>query len=118
MSFCQSIGQQAEALACHHLEQHGLVLVCRNYRCPFGEIDLIMRDQAYLVFVEVRVRRHQDYGSGVDSISRQKCRHIIRSASHYLQQHDLYDRVDCRFDIVDFGSEENLQWIQNAFEVE
>ncbi|HMV12031.1 MAG TPA: YraN family protein, partial [Nitrosomonas sp.] len=51
-------GSEAEDLAAHYLQQQHLVLVERNYRCRYGEIDLIMRDQTMLVFIEVKMRTH------------------------------------------------------------
>ncbi|HJX17417.1 MAG TPA: YraN family protein, partial [Acidiferrobacterales bacterium] len=56
-------GAQAEALACAHLERAGLRLLTRNYRCPQGEIDLVMDDRDTLVFVEVRYRRSNTFGT-------------------------------------------------------
>ena len=55
-------GQHAESLACRHLETQGLTLIQQNFFTPLGEIDLIMQDQDSLVFVEVRYRRHVDFG--------------------------------------------------------
>ncbi len=112
----RDIGQQAEQLACEYLQNRGLRLRSRNYHCKHGEIDLIMEDKGYLVFVEVRKRKHAQYGTGNESIVMQKRSRIIRSAKHYLQKHKLYYRMPCRFDTVGLDQQSNVAWIPNAFE--
>ena len=72
-------GRWAEDLACKHLIDHGLVLVTRNYRCRYGEIDLIMRDGRTIAFVEVRLRSRIDYGTGAESVD--TCLQILKSTS-------------------------------------
>ena len=66
------VGSQAEDFAQHYLEQQGLALVERNFRCRLGEIDLIMHEGSTLVFVEVRYRRNRDFGGPVISVSPRK----------------------------------------------
>ena len=110
-------GQAAEALACRHLQAHGLVLVERNYRCRGGEIDLVMRDGDCLVFVEVRLRRSDRYGGGAESIDGRKQRRLILAASHYLQARRLWNHAT-RFDVVILSGADTapgIQWIPGAF---
>jgi putative endonuclease len=113
----QIIGKNAENLVSNYLQQQGLKLIEANYTCKCGEIDLIMRDGETLVFVEVRYRKNDYYGDGVASVTKYKQHKIIRAATYYLQQNNLYDKVLCRFDVVAAASENinNLQWIKNAF---
>jgi len=108
-------GEAAERLAETYLQQHGLQLVERNYRCRYGEIDLVMRDGRETVFVEVRLRSRQDFGGAAASITLQKQRKLLRAAEHYLIQSK--DGA-CRFDTVLLGSlsTTDLQWIKNAFD--
>lgn len=109
-------GIQAEQLACQHLQAHGLLLRDRNYHCPAGEIDLIMQDADSLVFVEVRFRKNSHFGNGAESITRQKRRKIIATASHYLQH--SRSRHACRFDVVSISGgrkQPDIEWIRNAF---
>lgn len=111
-------GQWAEDHACQHLQRAGLRLLARNYSCRWGEIDLIMRDQQTVVFVEVRYRRSQVYGGALDSITRHKQQKIIATAQHYLQSQ--MQQPLCRFDVVVLtGAVQapQIEWIQNAFEV-
>ena len=73
----ESAGTGAEDLACAYLQQNGLRLLARNYRCRSGEIDLIMRDGEYLVFVEVRYRKREAFGSAAETVSSSKRARII-----------------------------------------
>jgi len=118
MAYQQSRGQDAENCACTHLEQQGLHLLTRNYRSRLGEIDLIMQDRDSLVFVEVRYRHRQDFGSGAESVDHRKQLKLIACAQHYAQAHPKIADQPCRFDVVSIGSPgagEQIQWIRNAF---
>jgi putative endonuclease len=110
-------GRAFEHKACHYLQQQGLELLAQNYHCPGGEIDLIMRDGEYLVFIEVRYRRHTTYGNGVESIDWRKQQRLIACAGRYLQQQHTTRAV--RFDVISFSQnrgKETLEWIKDAFQ--
>lgn len=109
-------GEQAEQLAADYLRRQGLSLVARNYRCRYGEIDLIMRDGASLVFVEVRQRSRSDYGGAAASIGAAKQGRLLRTAQHYLST--LRKVPPCRFDALLLQSADGagLEWVKNAFE--
>ncbi len=120
-----SFGKAQEAKAARYLHAQGLRLLCRNYHCRYGEIDLIMADSGVLVFVEVRFRRHAQYGSAVASVTTSKQRKIRLTAAHYLQRHPRLAHNPCRFDVVglsDAASQDSgaqplyIDWIKNAFE--
>lgn len=89
-----------------------------NYRCRQGEIDLIARDGDCLVFVEVRCKRTDAYGTPAESVTLAKQRKIILTAQHYLYTNALTD-IDCRFDVVEVGFKDDKLYtkevIQNAF---
>jgi putative endonuclease len=111
-------GRDAEHRACEHLGSHGLTLIERNYRTPFGEIDLIMEHQRTIVFVEVRYRRSQDYGTPAETIDPRKQAKLRATAAHYLQRHKSAAKRPCRFDVVAVSGTtdgEHIQWLQNAF---
>ncbi|MFN2308802.1 MAG: YraN family protein [Gammaproteobacteria bacterium] len=115
----QRQGAHAEDQACRFLQRHGLRLITRNYRSRRGEIDLIMRDSDNLVFVEVRYRRHDRYGSGLESVDRRKQQRIIACAAQYLHQHPGAAQLAARFDVVALaadGRDEQIEWIRNAFD--
>jgi len=107
-------GEAAEALACRYLEQQGLVLIERNYRCRVGEVDLIMRDGDCLVFVEVRSRHHSRYGTPAETVTRTKQRRLCRAASHFLLTHHC--NAPCRFDVIAILQQQQLEWIRDAFQ--
>lgn len=111
-----SAGKLAEELAARFLQKRGLLVVARNFRCRGGEIDLVCRDGKVLVFVEVRLRRNATYGGAGASITASKQRRIILAAQHYLAAHAKADS-DCRFDciLLDANTENNIEWINDAF---
>ena len=107
-------GAQAEDLACAHLERAGLKLLARNYRCPQGEIDLVMDDRDALVFVEVRYRRTNAFGTPAETVDRRKQARLQAAAGHYLLTHSA-DRA-CRFDVVAVsGRDARIDWLRDAF---
>jgi putative endonuclease len=115
-------GARYEDFACTHLQRAGLALVARNYSCRYGEIDLVMRDAATLVFVEVRYRRGggaSRYGDGADSIGAAKRARLQRAAAMFLAQHPAFADAACRFDVVAIAGDApgaELHWLRNAFE--
>ena len=108
-------GRAAERVAATFLLSRGLKLLETNYRCRFGEIDLILRDGETLVFAEVRLRKSSDYGGAAGSITAQKRTKLLKAARHYLAASKKTPR--CRFDAVLLSSmdERDIQWIKNAF---
>jgi putative endonuclease len=107
-------GALAEDAAAGFLTGRGFKLLERNYRCRFGEIDLIMRDGRMLVFVEVRYRRNNSFGGAVESITAGKREKLLRAARHYMAARKEFPA--CRFDAVLLnGDTRELQWIENAF---
>lgn len=108
-------GAQAEQVAARFLQRQGLTLVQTNFRCRFGEIDLILRDKENLVFAEVRQRSRSDYGGAAASIDARKQQRLILTAQHYLAS--LPRIPPCRFDAVLLDAAGNIEWVKNAFEV-
>ncbi len=108
-------GAQAEQTAAQYLQRQGLKLVEPNYRCRFGEIDLILRDGESLVFTEVRMRSRGDFGGAAGSIDAHKQQRIILAAQHYLSS--LPRIPSCRFDAILMDGAGNIEWVKNAFEL-
>ena len=106
-------GQAAEDKACVYLKKQGLKLIKKNYRCRNGEIDLIMQDKTHLVFVEVRYRKNDCYGSAIETIDKNKMKKIITTARHYLSHNNL--DTPTRFDVIGFDASLKPNWISNAF---
>lgn len=113
----RATGNHAEELAAKYLKKQKLTLHEQNYHCRVGELDLIMWDRDYLVFVEVRHRKHQDFGGALESIDRFKQAKLRRAAEHYLVYSKNTD-CPCRFDILCVNGNLNkpeFEWIKNAF---
>lgn len=110
----QTIGRQGEDQALAFLLQHDLTLVERNFRCRRGEIDLIMREGDTLVFVEVRKRRHADFGGAAASVTPAKQARMVMAAQIFLQ--GQRPQPPCRFDVIaiDAGG---FDWLKNVIEV-
>ena len=109
-------GQRAEDLAARFLGKHGLTVLARNFRCRGGELDLVCRDGATLVFVEVRLRRNAAFGGAGASISASKQRRVVLAARNYLAAHGAASPADraCRFDCVLLDGEK-IDWLRDAF---
>ena len=108
------LGQSAESQAETFLKSQGLKPVVRNWRCRFGEIDLIMRDQDTLVFVEVRMRSRADFGGAAASVTPAKQKKLLAAARQYLS--GLQHMPLCRFDVVAISGQAQLDWLRNAFD--
>ncbi len=114
LSLRQAQGQGWEQAALAYLERQRLKPVERNFRCKAGEIDLIMRDGAFLVFVEVRQRSGEAQGGAAASITPAKIRRLTRAAQVYLLRFPV--TPPCRFDVIAIDGEQ-LQWLKNAIEM-
>lgn len=91
----------------------------RNYRCRYGEIDLIAKDGETIVFIEVKSRRTASFGDPEESVSQAKQRKISTVALYYLEDKGLYDRP-ARFDVVSVfasSSEQKITLIPDAFDL-
>jgi putative endonuclease len=107
-------GKDAEARAAQYLQAQGLQIVERNYRCRYGEVDLIARDGQTLVFVEVRARSSNAFGGAAASITTAKQKKLTRTALHYLA--GAGNTPQCRFDAVLLSNNAApVEWIRDAF---
>lgn len=106
-------GREAEAQAAIYLEKRGLRILERNWRCRFGEIDLVAREGDCLVFVEVRARSLRGFGGAAESIDAGKRRRLIAAANQYLTRTGL--ETPCRFDAVLIGASGAPEWVRSAF---
>ena len=88
----QGLGRTGERLAAEELVRRGYRIVERNYRCTFGEIDLVAEDGPDLVFVEVKTRRGTAYGLPEEAINARKRQKLVQVAFFYLDVHTCADR--------------------------
>lgn len=108
-------GAEQEQRARRYLERAGLRWVASNVTYRGGELDLIMRDGACWVFVEVRYRRDARYGGAAASVTRQKQQKLLRAAALWLlTRGGSFETVNCRFDIIAITGRE-LTWLPAAF---
>ncbi len=116
-------GEYYEIQAAQWLQQAGLEVIERNYRCKLGEIDIICRDGTDIVFVEVRCRHNRHFASAASSVTVSKQRKLIRTALFYLQRRAWSNDVACRFDVIAISKstksktaeDDEIQWLKNAF---
>jgi putative endonuclease len=106
-------------VACHHLQRQGLRLIERNYRCRFGEIDLVMCDGGTVVFIEVRYRRSRQFGHPAETVDARKRERLCRAGSHFIQHRARLRESPCRFDVVTVEPNargHRVSWFPHAFE--
>ncbi len=114
----QQTGAGYEQQARRLLEKAGLTFVAANVRFRVGEIDLIMRDRATWVFVEVRYRRNALFGGAAASVTRNKQRKLLKAAALWLNgRRTSFESADCRFDVIAITGAQ-IDWLPNAFTAE
>ena len=111
----ERIGKEGERAACEYLHKEGYSLIERNWRCPFGEIDIIARDGDTLAFVEVKRRSRSGYGGAEGALTLHKQRRIVAAARMYLSQ--VESDLPVRFDLVAI-EKGRLSLFKSAFELE
>lgn len=94
-----ALGRWGEDEAVHYLRRRGMKIIEQNYRAQVGEVDIIARDKKYLVFVEVKTRRSQQFGTPQEAVGARKQRQIIRTAQWYLSE-NRSGKLQPRFDVV------------------
>ena len=98
MSLSQAQGKLGETLASQFFEEQGFSIVTRNYRWRRNEIDLIVKKEQLLVFVEVKLRKNQHFGSPEDFMSEAQQQRVLQAAEHYVLENNWLH--DIRFDII------------------
>lgn len=115
-------GLRFEGQARRYLCAQGLRLLESNFRCRYGEIDLIMRDDDTICFIEVRFRKRLDFGGASASITPAKQRRIVKAALFYLSGKPQLMQRALRFDALliqqQAGGDHEYNWIKNAFYAE
>ena len=113
------LGRTGEDLAAKHLAGRGYAILERNYRAPYGEIDLIALDSGTVVFVEVKTRTTDAYGAPELAVNQRKQERMVKAALGYLKHKKLH-QMPCRFDVVAISGADSgtVELIQNAFEMD
>lgn len=113
------LGRSGEDRAAKYLAEQGYVVLERNYRAPYGEIDLIAMDNGMVVFVEVKTRTTDAYGAPELAVNLRKQERMVKAALGYLKFKKLH-QMPCRFDVVAISGAAGgqVELIRNAFEME
>ena len=113
------LGKAGEDRAAQYLSKQGYKIIERNFRAPYGEIDLIALHRGELVFVEVKTRNSDAYGAPELAVTPRKQQRMIKAALGYIKYKKLH-QMPCRFDVVAItrGAEKELELIQYAFEAD
>ena len=101
------LGPWGEAQAADYLRRKGYSLVAANYRCRFGEIDLIVRNRRYLVFVEVKLRKNADFAQAREFVDYRKQQRIRATASIYLSRYPT--SLQPRFDVIEIYAPQGME---------
>ena len=115
----QILGKEGERIAEAYLRKKGYKIIERNFRCALGELDLIVLDRRVLVFVEVKTRTGNSFGTPFEAVEFRKQQKMIQAAQYFIAQRRLQQR-DSRFDVVGIswpGREPVVEHIENAFEL-
>jgi len=114
----QMVGRWGEEAAAKHLTGHGLNIIERNVRTPYGELDLIALDVDELVFIEVKTRTSLTFGMPEDAVNHAKRLHLMQAAEAYLQDHPDKLSGGWRIDVVAIVAksvnEFEVEWFKNA----
>jgi len=117
-----ALGERGEKFAARYLRRHGYRILIRRFKTRAGEIDIVCRHGEWLVFVEVKTRKSDDYGAPSEAVTKEKQNHMSRTALDYLRLLG-HPRIRFRFDIVEVILQEgvrkpaDIRLIQNAFDL-
>lgn len=100
-------GAWGEALAAEYLRKKRYEILASGYRCRFGEIDLIVKNRKFLVFVEVKLRKSSDFARAREFVDARKQERIRATAAMYLAQNPT--ELPCRFDVIEIYAPEGME---------
>jgi len=112
------LGKWGERKAEEYLCKYGIIIIDKNYRTHFGELDIIGKDKNQVIFFEVKTRRNESFGFPEESIDTKKQEHLINSAEEYIQTHNELGE-DWRIDVIaiqcqPWSQRIDIQWYKNA----
>ena len=116
----RELGNLGEDLAVNYLMKNKYIIISRNYRTRYGEIDIIAKDKEYLVFIEVKARKNTNFGYPREAVNFTKQRKIKELANYFLLKENKMNN-NIRFDVVEVFLDKNneaqsIEIITNAFE--
>lgn len=107
-------GKDGEERACNYVKSKKYKILERNYRCPYGEIDIIAKYSNTLVIIEVKCRKSVKFGKGYEAVNYTKQQKIIKTAQHYINENNI--KMPVRFDVISID-DNKITYIENAFGV-
>ena len=113
----QRLDRRGEDAAAAYAVARGAKVIARNWRCRFGELDLVLEDAGEIAFAEVKTRSTAAFGGAREAVSAEKTRRIARAALAWLEANDAGERP-CRFDVfavTPSSGELAVEWIKDAF---
>ena len=116
------LGAWGEDRAAEYLTENGFRIICRNFRCRMGEIDLIAEKEGILVFAEVKLRKNSLYGEAREFVTAEKQRKLRLAASFYLAGSRRAQNLQPRFDVLEVYAPQGttglvtINHLENAFE--
>lgn len=111
----RAIGSEKEQKAAKYLQSRGYEILATNFYCRNGEIDLIAKQEATLVFIEVKFRKDLQNGSPLEAVDARKIKKISQAARYYMYVNHIMEDTPCRFDVVGI-LEDEITLLQNAFD--
>ena len=115
--FRKQVGNKGESLAEDYIKRKGYNIIQRNYRCRLGEIDIIAKDDDTIVFIEVRTKQNENFGTPQDSVTSTKMSKISKTALSFIHEKNL-SGFSYRFDFIAITFSQgkpNIEHIENAF---
>jgi putative endonuclease len=111
----REIGTEQETIAAKYLEKNGYVILEQNYRCRYGELDIVASKNDMLVIVEVKFRNSAGCGDPAEAVDARKQKKICRVTLDYLMRHPWYHEKPCRFDVIAIYGDGQISHIEDAF---
>lgn len=116
----RQLGQWGEALVAEDLRKKGWTVVARNFRCRMGELDIVVKNEQYLAFVDVKLRKNARFGAACEAVTLAKQRKLRAAAEYYLIGHPT--KLQPRFDVAEvyasqgvYTDKPDIYYIENAF---
>ena len=115
------VGAWGESVAAEYLAKKHYKIVGLNYRCRYGEIDIIAKKDNVIVFTEVKYRKNEEMGTPAEAVNHWKQQHIIRAAKAYIAQNCLMEEgYDFRFDVAEVLTQDGktyFRYTEDAFQL-
>lgn len=108
-------GKEGEDLAVNYLKKMGYKIIETNFSCRLGEIDIVAKDGKTYCFIEVKLRKSEEFGSPLEAVDHRKASKLIKTAKYYCLKNNLSD-VALRFDVVGIvkSTQTEIVLIKNA----